>query len=273
MPVSSLYTTHRSVHSTMYSMNDSSMDKEERKREVSSPRGIRTASSIADLLTSTTAWHNENSVCFTPPRSLASSLADSFAAGRRRKEHLKNLEQSQKEQSSEKLEEIERLRYQNSELKRENEALKAQIYGSPTSQQHVLSAPLPMPTHHQQHDSRAYSLSPSLTGSHSVSSAGSPPAMMSNDGLVQMPGMSYSSSMIVPAMSQFSDHSSMGMMSAQPYSMVHPSGPRHTSQSSLESSEFGKPPRSAMGSSFQPVNHNVDSAEGSMWVSDFISVY
>lgn len=181
MPVSSIYTTHRSVHSTMYSMNDSSMDKEERKREYNrlAQREFR----------------------------------------RRRKEHLKNLEQSQKEQSSEKLEEIERLRYQNSELRRENEALKAQIYGSPTSQQHVLSAPLPMSTHHQQHDSRAYSLSPSLTGSHSVSSAGSPPAMMSNDGLVQMPGMSYSSSMIVPAMSQFSDHSSMGMMSAQPYSM------------------------------------------------------
>lgn len=184
MPASSLYLSHRSPHtSSMYSMSDSSMDKEERKREYNrlAQREFR----------------------------------------RRRKEHLKNLEQSQKEQSSEKLEEIERLRYQNSELKRENEALRAQIYGSPTSQQHVLSAPHPMPSHHQQHDhSRAYSLSPSLTGSHSVSSAGSPPAIMSNDGLMQMPNMPYSSSsMIVPAMSQYSDHPSMGMMSAQPYSM------------------------------------------------------
>jgi len=182
--------------------------------------------------------------------------------GRRRKEHLKNLEQSQKEQSSEKLEEIERLRYQNTELKRENEALKAQIYGSSSSQQHVMSsAPLPMSSHHQQqHDSRSYSLSPSLTGSHSVSSAGSPSAMMGND-MMQMPGMSYSSSMIVPAMSQFSDPS-MGMISTQPYSMVHPSGPRHTSKSSLESSEFGKPPRSTMGSSFQSLNHLANNAEG-----------
>lgn len=164
------------------------------------------------------------------------------------------------------------MRYQNIELKRENEALKAQIYGSPSSQQHVMSAaPLPVSTHHQQHDSRSYSLSPSLTGSHS--SVASPTTVMGND-MMQMPGMSYSSSMIVPAMSPFSD-SSMGMMSTQPYSMVHPSGSRHNSKSSLESSEFGKPPRSTVGSSsFQPVN-NLSSYEGQsgpMWV-DLISVY
>lgn len=202
-------------------------------------------------------------------------------AGRRRKEHLKNLEQSQKEQSSEKLEEIERLRYQNTELKRENEALKAQIYGSPTSQPHIMSsAPLTISTHHhqqpQQHDSRSYSLSPSLTGSHSTSSsAGSPSAMMGND-MMQMPNMSYSSSMLVPALSQFSDPS-MGMMSSQPYSMVHPSGSRVTSQSSLESPEFGKPPRSTMGSSFQSLNnvtaHSAEGESGPMWVTDYLSVY
>ncbi|KAI9763998.1 MAG: hypothetical protein M1840_008946 [Geoglossum simile] len=48
---------------------------------------------------------------------------------RRRKEHIKNLEQLQKELKSEQSDEIERLRAQNAELKRENEALKAHIYG------------------------------------------------------------------------------------------------------------------------------------------------
>jgi hypothetical protein len=50
--------------------------------------------------------------------------------GRRRKEHLKNLEQLQKEQKSEQSDEIERLRAQNAELRKENEALRCQIYGS-----------------------------------------------------------------------------------------------------------------------------------------------
>jgi hypothetical protein len=51
-------------------------------------------------------------------------------SGKRRKEHLKNLEQLQKEQKSEQASEIERLRAQNLELRKENEALKCQIYGS-----------------------------------------------------------------------------------------------------------------------------------------------
>ncbi|KAH0551064.1 hypothetical protein GP486_007586 [Trichoglossum hirsutum] len=48
---------------------------------------------------------------------------------RRRKEHLKNLEQLQKEQKSEQSDEIGRLRVQNAELRKENEALRCQIYG------------------------------------------------------------------------------------------------------------------------------------------------
>src|SRR2546421_10738080 len=50
--------------------------------------------------------------------------------GKRRKEHLKNLEQLQKEQKTEQSDEIESLRAQNAELRREIEALKCQVYGS-----------------------------------------------------------------------------------------------------------------------------------------------
>ncbi|EHK98836.1 hypothetical protein M7I_5345 [Glarea lozoyensis 74030] len=64
---------------------------------------------------------------------------------RRRKEHLKNLEQAQKEQSTEQSEEIERLRYMNDELRRENEALRAQVYGSSSSSHAMLSAPIMAP--------------------------------------------------------------------------------------------------------------------------------
>ncbi|KAK6594294.1 hypothetical protein H4I95_10806 [Botrytis cinerea] len=84
---------------------------------------------------------------------------------RRRKEHLKNLEQAQKEQSSEQSEEIERLRYQNDELRRENETLRAQLYGS-TSQSLLLQPVGQIPSDHRQ-----YSLSPSISGA-SISNAG-----------------------------------------------------------------------------------------------------
>ncbi|KAI9779340.1 MAG: hypothetical protein M1839_007448 [Geoglossum umbratile] len=66
---------------------------------------------------------------------------------RRRKEHLKNLEQLQKEQKSEQSDEIERLRAQNAELRRENETLRAQMYGP----YQLLS------TAHSVHSSRSHS--------------------------------------------------------------------------------------------------------------------
>ncbi|KAE8453771.1 hypothetical protein EG329_009283 [Mollisiaceae sp. DMI_Dod_QoI] len=165
---------------------------------------------------------------------------------RRRKEHLKNLEQAQKEQSSEQSEEIERLRYQNDELRRENEALRAQVYGSSSSSSHLMSAPINVPSIS---DARQYSLSPSLSGA-SLSGTGSPPATMGSD-MMPMAALSLTSSMLTPPMQAYADPSAL---SSQPYSMVHPSGLRHnSSQSSPESSGF-RSSRSTMGPPFQSLN-------------------
>lgn len=110
---------------------------------------------------------------------------------RRRKEHLRNLEQAQKEQNSEQSEEIERLRYQNDELKRENEALRAQIFGPSSSSHGMLStqmAGLPLGD-----DGRQYSLSPSISAA-SMSATGSPPATIGSD-MMPMAALSLTSSM------------------------------------------------------------------------------
>jgi hypothetical protein len=53
--------------------------------------------------------------------------------GRRRKEHIKHLEQLQREQSTDKSEEIDRLRQQIEALTRENDNLKSQMYSGPYS--------------------------------------------------------------------------------------------------------------------------------------------
>ncbi|RAL65187.1 hypothetical protein DID88_001293 [Monilinia fructigena] len=127
---------------------------------------------------------------------------------RRRKEHLKNLEQAQKEQSSEQSEEIERLRYQNDELRRENETLRAQLYGS-TSQSILLQPVGQIPSDHRQ-----YSLSPSISGA-SMSNAGSPPASLSSD-MMSMGSIPMTSTMISPSTYAFTDSAAL---SSQPYNM------------------------------------------------------
>jgi hypothetical protein len=168
--------------------------------------------------------------------------------GRRRKEHLKNLEQMQKEQSSEQSEEIERLRYQNDELKRENEALRAQIYGSSSTSSHLMPSTAPMGVS----DNRQYSLSPSLSGT-SISGTGSPPPTLGSD-LMPMAALSLtssSSSMLPPSMHAYADPSAL---SSQSYSMVHPSGIRHANlQSSPEVSGF-RNSRSSVGPTFHSMN-------------------
>ncbi|KAG9234137.1 hypothetical protein BJ875DRAFT_377151 [Amylocarpus encephaloides] len=156
---------------------------------------------------------------------------------RRRKEHLKNLEQAQKDQNTEQSEEIERLRYQNDELRRENEALRSQVYGSSSSSSHGMLVP---------NETRAYSLSPSISGT-SISGAGSPPSSSMG---ADMMALSLTSSMLPPTMQAYTDPSTL---TSQPYSMVHPSGLRHNSQSSPESSGY-RNSRSAVGSSFQSLN-------------------
>ncbi|TVY28111.1 hypothetical protein LHYA1_G002733 [Lachnellula hyalina] len=166
---------------------------------------------------------------------------------RRRKDHLKNLEQAQKEQSSEQSEEIERLRYQNDELRRENETLRAQLYGSSTPSSHGL-IPASMNVPSLSNEGRAYSLSPSISGT-SLSGTGSPPATMASD-MMPMGALSLTSSMLSPAMQAYTDPSAL---STSPYSMVHPSGLRHNSQSSPESSGF-RSSRSTMGPPFQAMN-------------------
>ncbi|TAQ89000.1 hypothetical protein B7494_g2686 [Chlorociboria aeruginascens] len=179
---------------------------------------------------------------------------------RRRKEHLKNLEQAQKEQSSEQSEEIERLRYQNDELRRENESLRAQVYAvsSSSSSHHGGLMPASMNVPSMSGDGRSYSLSPSISGT-SMSSANSPPASISSD-LMPMASLSLTSSMLPPTMQAFTDPSALS--SQQPYSMVHPSGLRHNSQSSPETSGF-RSPRPTMGPPFQTLsvpNQSVDAS-------------
>ena len=98
-------------------------------------------------------------------------------------------------------------------------------------------------------DGRSYSLSPSISGT-SISGAGSPPATLGSD-IVPMAALSLTSSMLPPSMHAYADTSAL---STQPY-MVHPSGLRHNSQSSPESSGF-RSSRSAVGgsTSFQSLN-------------------
>jgi hypothetical protein len=152
----------------------------------------------------------------------------------------------QKEQSTEQSEEIERLRYQNDELRRENETLRSQLYGSSTSSSsHLMaSAPISIP------DNRQYSLSPSISST-SISGTGSPPASLGSD-LMPMAALSLSSSSMLP--SPLHAYADPLALSSQSYSMVHPSGLRHTnSQSSPESSGF-RNSRSSVGSAFQSLN-------------------
>ena len=169
--------------------------------------------------------------------------------GRRRKEHLKNLEQAQREQTTEQSSEIERLRLQNAELKKENKALKAQIYGSSMNSQLMMPATLPQ-GHPQQ---RSYSLSPSVSTIDSMSTAGSPPTTVRSD-MVPMGALSLTSSILHPSMQAYADTMRMSNVPSQTYSMVQTSGIHHNAQSSPDSSEFGSPQsRSAMGSFSQPV--------------------
>lgn len=170
--------------------------------------------------------------------------------GRRRKEHLKNLEQAQKEQNSEQSEEIERLRYENDELRRENESLRAQLYGNSSSTHGMLSAPMTsssMSYDNRPYDNRSYSLSPSASGA-SVSS--SPPQQIGQE--LSMASLSMTSTIINPSMQAY-DTSAL----SQHYSMVHPSGTRHISISSPESS--GVRTIRSLGPTIQSLNPPSDS--------------
>lgn len=126
---------------------------------------------------------------------------------RRRKEHLKNLEQAQKDLSTEKAEEIDRLRYQNEELRRENNALRARIYGSPSSSCQVV------PTT-SIHDNRQYSLSPSNSGA-SISATSSPSGAIVGSDFTNTGNLPLSTSMIGLSLQAYPEHD----LSMQPYSM------------------------------------------------------
>jgi hypothetical protein len=157
---------------------------------------------------------------------------------------MKNLEQAQKEQNSEQSEEIERLRYENDELRRENEVLKTQIYGASSSSSHGL-LPTPHNVHPIANERRAYSLSPSISAA-SMSGTGSPPASLAPE----MMGLNLSSTMLPPSLAAYTDPSAL---SDQPYTMVLSSGVHHSSQSSPETSGYASS-RTAMGSSFSSLN-------------------
>ena len=159
---------------------------------------------------------------------------------------MKNLEQMQKDQSTEQSEEIERLRYQNDELRRENEALRAQIYGSSSSGHIITSSPINIPS--MSANARQYSLSPSLSGT-SLSNTGSPPASLASD-MMPMAALSLTSSMMTPSLSAYADPA----LSSQAYSMVHPSTLLSVNSHSLLKSSGFRGSRSTMGSSFQSLN-------------------
>ncbi|KIM95656.1 hypothetical protein OIDMADRAFT_59440 [Oidiodendron maius Zn] len=146
---------------------------------------------------------------------------------RRRKEHLKSLEQAKKEQSAEKLEEIEYLRYENDTLRRENEILKSQMYNSSASSSHILPTPRSVPSISE--DNRAYSLSPSILVA-SISRTASPTATLESDTI----GLSLSSSMLHPTMALYSDPPTL---SDQQYSIALQSGVRSNPQYLAEPSE------------------------------------
>jgi hypothetical protein len=108
-----------------------------------------------------------------------------------------------------------------------------------------MSTPLNVPL--MSSDGRQYSLSPSISGT-SMSAHGSPPATMGSD-MMPMAALSLTSSMLPPSMQAYADPSAL----SQPYSIVHPTGLRHSAQSSPESSGF-RTSRSTMGSPFQSMN-------------------
>ncbi|RKF64019.1 putative transcription factor bzip [Erysiphe neolycopersici] len=163
---------------------------------------------------------------------------------RRRKEHMKSLEQAQKELSSERAEEIERLRLQNEELKKENSALRAQIYNSTSTIPQLLStAP--------SFDNRQFSLSPSVSGT-SMSRTESPPSLMGSDYL-PMGNFAVSPSMMGNSLQTYPDQD----MSGQPYSMVLYPGIRHNTQCSPESSGYRTSRNSMDSSSLKPIKNEV----------------
>ena len=151
-------------------------------------------------------------------------LSDAFASssyltptGRRRKEHLKSLEDAQREQNSEQSVVIQRLRLENDDLRRENEALRSQIYG-PSSAQHGFGIG------HQP----SYSISPSVSGT-PISAAGSPHSPMASSEMMPMASLSLTNSMGHPALHAYGDPSTP---SSQPYSIIHHSGVFLDAQSS-----------------------------------------
>lgn len=155
-------------------------------------------------------------------------------------------------QDSEQFGEIERLRLQNSQLKRENEALKAQLYGSSMPSQ-MMQMPSMLSSSSQ---SRSYSASPSISSTiDSVSGPGSPPAMTSAD-VVGLSSLSLSSTMLPPSMQAYSDVMPLNNLLSQPYSMVHSSSSRHHSLGSPEVTDVGDP-RSTMGGRFQSMNRPI----------------
>lgn len=131
--------------------------------------------------------------------------------GRRRKEHLKNLERGRVSRTSEQVSEIDRLRRENEDLKRELRMLK-QMYAMESSMSNASITTLPTNSY-----DRTYSSSPSITSTMgSITEAGSPPADM-----MSTRSMSTSVTMLPPPMQAFLDPTIMpSMTSTQQYYMV-----------------------------------------------------
>jgi hypothetical protein len=103
----------------------------------------------------------------------------------------------------------------NDKLRRENEALRSQLYGSSSSSHAMLSAPIMAP-----HDGRSYLLALSFNIADFFTRGGSPPSSIGSD-MMPMTALPLTSSMINSSMQAYADPSAL---SSQPYSMVHQSG-------------------------------------------------
>lgn len=147
------------------------------------------------------------------------------------------------ERTSERSSEVERLRHENAELKRELQSLK-QMYDPSLGSSSCSMAHMPNPSLLRGHHERSYSVSPSISSTmDSVSVAGSPQLDMTSSGMT--------STMLSPT-DVFADPLPMSIL--QQYSMVPPSSIRqHSSQSSPESSDYGSD-KPATASALQSLN-------------------
>lgn len=136
---------------------------------------------------------------------------------------------------------------QNAELRRENEALKTQIY-SLTANSHPMPPSNSMSSAHLQHYAHSNLDSPSISSTiDSLCETGSPSPSLGSE-KIPMIGLPLTSSGYCSVPPRYCDTTLLSYFpSQQHYSMVQPSNVRSHVRNSLESSDFGSPQPPSMG--------------------------